>query len=58
MFFFGQGAPTDPMYPWIAATLNDPKTQDPQKRVAKLYEQTRTHAERTLREIQAAVDPH
>jgi hypothetical protein len=54
MFFFGQGAASDPMYPWIAATLTDPKTPNPQDRLAKLYEQIRTHAERVLREIQAA----
>lgn len=57
MFFFGQGAANDPMYPWIAAALADPKTPDPQNRVGKLYEQTRTHAERTLREIQSAGSP-
>jgi hypothetical protein len=54
MFVFGQGAATDPMHAWIAATLTDPKTPNPQDRVAKLYEQTRTNAERALREIQAA----
>ncbi len=57
MFFFGQGAANDPMYPWIAATLADPKTPDPQNRVTKLYEQTRTRAERALHEIQPAGNP-
>jgi hypothetical protein len=52
MFIFGQGAPADPMYAWISAGLTDPKTPNPQDRVGKLYEQTRSYAERALREIQ------
>ena len=52
-FVFGHGAAADPMYAWISARLNDPKTPNPQDRVAKLYEQTRTYAERALHEIQS-----
>jgi hypothetical protein len=50
-FTFGHGAATDPMYAWVPATLADPKTPNPQDRVAQLYDRIRSYAESALAEL-------
>jgi hypothetical protein len=56
MFAFGQGCTDDPLYPWIARTLQDERTIDPAGRAERLEEKSRiwlTHVvERFSKETQ------
>jgi hypothetical protein len=42
MFMFGHGCADDPLYPWIARTLNDEKSDDPAERALRLEKKALT----------------
>ena len=42
MFAFGAGCSDDPLYPWIAATLRDPRIISPELRARRLERKSRT----------------
>jgi hypothetical protein len=48
MYGFGHGALTDPLYPWIAATLRDERRGDPETRVRRLHRKVRTYISEIL----------
>jgi hypothetical protein len=52
MFSLGHGFTTDPLYPWIAAVLNNPLVTDPVKRIERLHANTRTYLDATLANLE------
>lgn len=48
MYAFGHGCASDPLYPWIARTLDDEKITDPAARAERLEKKTLTWLERVL----------
>jgi hypothetical protein len=45
MLAFGHGAAHDPLYPWIAGVLSDPKMTGPDARLRRLWSRLRVYAE-------------
>ena len=48
MFGFGHGVISDPLYPWVASTLNDSSITDANERVTSLHEKTISYLDRLL----------
>ncbi len=48
MYSFGHGCTNDPLYPWIARTLNDEKIVDPAARAARLEKKAVTWLEHVV----------
>lgn len=48
MFAFGHGCTNDPLYPWIARTLQDERITDPAARAERLEKKARTWLEHVL----------
>ena len=53
MFGVGHGAVGDPLYPWVAATLNDRRVKDPNVRAERLYRKAQVYCERMLASLEA-----
>jgi hypothetical protein len=51
MFGFGHGIFQDPLYPWVAATLEDPQIPTLNERASRLADKTRVYVEAMLRNI-------
>ena len=51
MFGFGHGILDDPLYPWVAATLNEPPADDGNVRALRLYEKARLYADHMLKNM-------
>jgi hypothetical protein len=51
MFAFGHGVVTDPLYPWVGATLNDKLIEGPEAKVDRLYGKTMMYADRLLKNL-------
>jgi hypothetical protein len=47
-FAFGHGCTNDPLYPWIGATLTDPKIKDPNARATRLEKKAITWLEHVV----------
>jgi hypothetical protein len=54
MLAFGIGVCRDPMYPWVASVLVDPRIVDPEARAQRLWQETATYAESASRYIGSA----
>ena len=52
LFGVGHGAAKDPLYPWVAATLNDPKVIDPNARAERLFRKAHLYCERMLASLE------
>lgn len=50
-FGFGHRVVEDPVYPWVAATLADASTPEPEDRCRKLHRRMRTYVERTIEHL-------
>ena len=48
MFALGRGFANDPLYPWIAGTLNNDAIGDPNKRAERLYSKTMTYLDHVV----------
>jgi hypothetical protein len=51
MFIFGHGILTDPLYPWVAATLNDPRVEHPDDRIQRLQRTAEIYLARMLEHL-------
>ena len=49
MFAMGHGFATDPLFPWVRATLTDPLLHDPAQRVRRLVLKMKTYLEAVLK---------
>lgn len=47
-FALGHGCERDPLYPWIAGALHDPKVEDAARRLERLQARTRTYLAQAL----------
>jgi hypothetical protein len=48
MFALGHGFATDPQFPWISGTINNPAIESPEKRVERLREKSLTYLDNVL----------
>jgi hypothetical protein len=53
MHAFGHGCFSDPLYPWIARTLQDARADDPQSRAARLEKRAKTWLRHVLQNADA-----
>jgi len=51
MFAMGHGFATDPLFPWIRTTLNDPLIHDPAQRVRRLVSKIKTYLDAVLKHL-------
>jgi hypothetical protein len=51
MFGFGHGVLDDPLYPWVARTLNQQLVPDPNERAQRLHEKTRVYIDYMLQHL-------
>jgi hypothetical protein len=49
MFAMGHGFASDPLFPWVRATLNDPLILDPAQRVRRLVSKMKTYLDAVLK---------
>lgn len=52
MFAFGHGCLNDPQFPWVAATLEDRRGDDPARKVERLYAKLMTYLGRALSDLE------
>jgi hypothetical protein len=52
MFGFGHGIFSDPLYPWVAATLRHRARSDPNERANRLLQKTKLYVDRMLQHLE------
>src|SRR5262249_30182751 len=52
MFAMGPGFASDPLYPWIGATLRDPAVKSPEQRAERLQRRIQIYLERAVKYLE------
>ena len=53
MFALGHGVMHDPLYPWVAQSMTDPKYGNAEQRIERLQNRAKTYLDATLAYLEA-----